>query len=293
MYAQNGRPKMSPLFLILAVITLALASFGYFRLFVDFADMPGWLAILAVGGLDISAVLLGKHALTVAEDGDSSAPWNAALLAITGLGAFAQFSHALLAGQPVTIGIVSAAFPIVTVLLFEGQLRRVYRLNGRATGRLSNPRATVDLMTWVLYRRLAMRATRLAVLDRGLDSDSALTIAERQLTIEHERTTRPPGRRTLRRTYAAELAGDAVTEVNGTDVLPHLPPPVRTPAVRPADNPDNPPDIRQRGDLARAVGEAIELVGTDPDAVINAVRWRYPDADRDTIRRTLARHRVG
>src|SRR4051812_6040707 len=280
MYAPNGRPKMSPLFLILAVITLALASFGYFRLFVDFADMPGWLAILAVGGLDISAVLLGKHALTVAEDGDSSAPWNAALLGITGLGAFAQFSHALLAGQPVTIGIVSAASPIVTVLLFEGQLRRVYRLNGRAAGRLSPPRATVDLMTWLLYRRLAMRATRLAVLDRGLDSDSALTIAERQLSIELAQTTRPRGRRTLRRTYAAELAGDAVTEIDGPDVPTHLPPPVRTPAGRPDDNPDNPPDIRQRGDLARAVGEATEVVGTDPDAVIAAVRWRYPDADR-------------
>jgi hypothetical protein len=311
---------MSPLFVILAGITLALASFGYFRLFVDFADMPAWLALFAVGGLDIAAVLIGKHALTVAADGDSSAPWNAALLLLTGLGAFAQFSHALLAGQPMTIGIVSAAFPIVTVLLFEGQLRRVYRLNGRLAGRLSGPRATMDLVTWLFFSKMALRATKLAVLDRGLDSDSALTIAERQLTVEQQLASLRPNRRTLRRTYAAELSDGQVVDL--TDSTPGLHVPIvrddRDSRAR-LDRDDDArarldrdvrdsregsdrdvrdddrilSDVRRRGDLARAVDAARGIVGDDFERVLAVVQIGLPEVSAESVRRTLNRRLTG
>lgn len=302
------RAKMSPLFLVLAGITLSLASWGYFRLFTDNAGMPHGLALLSVGGLDLAAVLLGKHALTVAEDGDSSAPWNAALLALTALGSYAQFEHARLAGDALAIGIVSAAFPVVTVLLFEGQLRRVYRLNGRAAGRLAGPRATIDLVTWLFFRRIALRATKLGVLDRGLDSDAAMLLAERQLEIAAENADQRPARRALRRTYAAELSDGSVIDLAGPDIEPdvrvHLPdngpdkpdnsPDVPDNGPDESDNgPDNVSDVRRRGDLARAVERAVEIVGDDFEPVLAVVRIAYPNVDPDSVRRTLNRRRTG
>ena len=271
----NHRAKMSPLFLVLAGITLALASWGYYDLFTRHAGMPAGLALFAVGGLDLAAVLIGKHALTVAEDGDSSAPWNAALLALTALGSFAQFEHATLNGDAVAIGIVSAAFPIVTVLLFEGQLRRVYRLNGRAAGRLAMPRATMDLITWLFYRRLALRATRLAVLDRGLDQDTALMLAERQLALEAAADARPTRRR-MRRTYAAELSGGALDELD-----------IHQPGGD--DEPDNGGGLRRRGEIAAAVRTARDTVGDNLPDVLRIVRTSHPDVSEETVRRTLNR----
>ena len=310
-----GRPGKSPLFFALAGITLALSSWGLFRLFTQHAGMPPFLAVVAVGGLDLAAVLIGKHALTVAEDGDSSAPWNLTLILLTGLGAYAQFESAALAGDARAIGIVSMAFPIVTVLLFEGQLRRSYRLNGRTAGRLNEPRATVDLVTWLLYPRLAFRATKLGVLDRGLDAGSALIVAERQLRIESEAATRRPPRRALRRTYRAELANGEVVDLAEPDSSPDVRT-IHVPAVR--TGPDTPhgtsetsddagpdvlsgpetsegdvPDVRRRGDLARAVERAVSVVGDDFPRVLEVVQIAYPDVEPESVRRTLNRRRTG
>jgi len=271
----NRGAKFSPLFFALAGITLALASWGYFDLFTRHAGMPPWLALFAVGGLDLAAVLIGKHALTVAQDGDSSAPWNAALLLLTALGSYAQFEHAALNGDAVAIGVVSAAFPIVTVGLFEGQLRRVYRLQGRAAGRLAQPRASMDLVTWLFYRRLAFRATQLAVLDRGLDQDTALMIAERQLVLEAEASQKPQRRR-MRRTYTAELEGG---ELEDLDI--HTPPG--------PDDEDNGGGLRRRGEIAAAVRTSVGRVGHNLEDVLTDVRTSYPDVERDTVRKTLAR----
>ena len=266
--------KFSPLFFALAGITLALASWGYFDLFTRHAGMPPWLALFAVGGLDLAAVLIGKHALTVAQDGDTSAPWNAALILLTALGSYAQFEHAALNGDAVAIGVVSAAFPIVTVALFEGQLRRVYRLQGRAAGRLAQPRATVDLVTWLFYRRLAFRATQLAVLDRGLDQDTALMIAERQLSLETQADNQPQRRR-MRRTYRAELEGGGLEELD-----------IHTPGDKDSDNGG---DVRRRGELAAAIRTAREKHGDNLPDVLEDVRTKFPDVQTDTVRRTLAR----
>lgn len=256
--------RANPLFFVLATITVSLSSWGLYRLFVDFAGMPGLLAVVSVGGLDLVAVLCGKQALTVAGDGDSSVPWTTSLLLFTALAAFAQFSHARLAGQPTVIGVTMAAFPVATVLLFEGQLRRHHRVRGRAAGRLAAPRATFDLSTWLLYRKLAMTATKLAVLDRDLDASTALVLAERQLAVDTETDT--PPRRTFRRTYD-HLTSDAAVEQPAIAV----------------------PSTRVRTGVAAAVRAARTTHGDDLDTVLAAVRTSLPDADRDTVRRTLAR----
>lgn len=270
----HHRPKPSPLFYALACVTLALSSWGLFRLFVDYAHMPPALAAVAVGGLDIVAVLCGKQALTVAADGDSSAPWNAALMLFTALGAFAQFAHARLAGDPTVIGITMAAFPVATVLLFEGQLRRSYRLSGRAAGRLAEPRATVDFVTWLFYPKVALAATKLAVLDRGLDSDTALALAERKV----ELAAQAPAvtRRKMRRSYGELLTGGRLKEIAPVTV---------------EDEPEDVPagDVRTRGVLSGAVKAAYAVHGDDLDAVLSTVRESVPDAKTDSVRRTLGR----
>lgn len=275
--SNRNRAKASPLFVALAVVTLALSSWGLYRLFHDFGQMPGWLAVLAVGGLDIVAVLCGKHALTVAADGDSSAPWNGALIVFTGLAAYAQFQHAELAHQPIVIGVTMAAFPVATVLLFEGQLRRAYRLNGRAAGRLAPPRATFDLIVWLLYPRQAMQATRFAVLDRGLDSDAALMLAEREMQRRAELEARKPARRRFQRSYGHLLSGGELRELEDGRTIE-------------ADEPDEPvTSVRSRGAIAAAVRTARDEHGDDVDKVLAAVRTTVPAADRDTVRRTLSR----
>lgn len=271
------RAKASPLFVALALVTLALSSWGAFHLLHDYGAMPAELAALAVGGLDIVAVLCGKHALTVAADGDSSAPWNAALMLFTGLAAFAQFERASLAGDPLIIGVTMGAFPIATVLLFEGQLRRAYRLNGRAAGRLAPPRATFDLIVWLLYPRQAMQATRFAVLDRGLDSDAALMLAEREMQRRAELEARKPERRRFRRSYAHLLSGGELRELEDGRTIE-------------ADEPDeSTPSVRTRGAISAAVRTAHAEHGDDLDKVLEVVRTIVPAADRDTVRRTMSR----
>jgi hypothetical protein len=267
-----NRTKASPLFYLLALITLALSSWGYFHLLTTYASTPAPLAIVAIGALDIAAVLFGKHALTVAEDGDSSAPWNAALLALVGVGAFAQYADAHLSAWPLAVGVILAALPIVTVLLFEGQLRRAYRLRGRAAGRLAPPRATFDLIVWLLYPRQAMQATRFAVLDRGLDSDSALMLAEREMQRRAELAALRPERRPFRRNYDHLLTTAE-----------------RGPAIQADVTDSSTPSVRTRGAITAAVRTARDEHGDDLDKVLEHVRTVAPDADRDTVRRTLGR----
>jgi len=282
--------KLSPVFLLLALITLALSSWGLYTL-ARLAGMPPELALLVVAGLDLAAVAFGKHALTVAADGDSSLPWNAGLLLLTGLGAYAQLAVHQLRGDPLAFGLVSMAFPVVTVALFEGQLRRRFRLQGRAAGRVPEPRATVDLMTWVFYRALAVRATKLAVLDRGLTPDEALMIAERQIAAEaREAATPAPRRRGLRRTYAVELADGAVETLDipaeRLDV-PRPPVPER-PDVRDEDDaPAN--ELPGRGAIARAVRAASGRHGDNLPDILADVRTIFPDVREDTVARTLRR----
>lgn len=281
------RARSHPLFVALALVTLTLSSWGGYRLLLDYGHAPAGLAALAVGGLDIVAVLCGKHALTVAADGDSSAPWNAALFLFTGLASFAQFERASLAGDPLIIGVTMGAFPVATVLLFEGQLRRAYRLNGRAAGRLAPPRATFDFIVWMLYPRQAMQATRFAVLDRGLDSDAALMLAERELQRRADMESARPPRRRFARTYAHLLSGQELRELEGGDAARTTAPDSPDEDRMTATEQDN--FVRLHGSVTAAVRAAHVKHGTDLNSVYTAVRATVPDADKETVRRTLAR----
>lgn len=273
--------KVSPYMIVMAAITAALSTWGLYGLATNFAHMPGLLAVLAVVGFDVFAIACGKQALDVARDGDSSAPWNALLVLFAVLAAVMQYGHAILAGWPPLVGVMMAAFPIATVALFEGTLRRAYRLNGRRTGNVAMPRATFDVMTWLLYPRLAFQAMRMSVLDRGLNADTALVLAEKVIALARAEAAQPP-RRIMSRSYA-HLTGDG-------DVI-------EAQAVRldtAADTEDavsgqSTEAVRMSGSVSAAVRDAVTVHGQDYEAVRAAVRVLVPGAKDDAIRKAFAR----
>src|SRR5438477_643047 len=132
----------------LGCITLVLSGWGIYGLVTRYGGMPPVLAVLAIAGLDLFALSAGKHAVDLARDGDSPALWNAITFLVGLVSAAAQYAHIVLSGSPAIVGLVCAMFPIATILLFEGTLRRAARLSGRTTGRVAPPRATFEFLQW-------------------------------------------------------------------------------------------------------------------------------------------------
>jgi hypothetical protein len=264
--------KFSWPMMILATITLVLSSWGLFELAHVYGSMPAALALVAVAGFDLTAIAAGNHAMTVARDGDSGGPWGLVVVAAAILSAILQFMHTRLAGQSWAVGVMMAAFPIATVLLFEGTLRRAHRLNGRLTGRVAQPRATFELLQWIVYPKATFWAFRASIADRSLGGNSAFVLGiEATTTVEPEFV--PPERREFERDYSA-LGGGRVRELTGSG---------------PADGPESAgsgPDTRT---LKALVEESLQVRGADLDAVRADVLKARPGADPDSIRRTFGK----
>lgn len=262
------RAKFSWPMVVLASITLLLSSWGLFELAHVYGGMPAALAVVAVAGFDLTAVAAGGHAMKVAEDGDSGGPWALVVVAAAVLSSVLQFMHTRLAGQSWAVGVMMAAFPIATVLLFEGTLRRAHRLNGRLTGRVAQPRATFELLQWIVYPRATFWAFRASIADRSLGGNSAFILGiEATATVEPEYT--PPERREFERDYS-EVGSGRVRELSGSV---------------PADAPESAgstPDVRT---LKTLVKESLQVRGADEDAVVADVLALRPDAKDATIRR--------
>jgi len=280
------KAKFSYPMVILAGITLVLSSFGLFELAHVYAATPAPLALLAVAGFDLTALAAGHHALRVARDGDSPGPWNALLVAAAGLSAVLQYVHTQLAGQPWAVGVMYAMFPIATVLLFEGTLRRAHRLNGRRTGRVAQPRATFELMQWLTYPRVTARAFKMGILDRSLSGDAAFKLALleltaddpddvpvaplRQVELDYSRTT--GNRAAITSGISADSAGGSGNDPADT-----------------AESAEIPPDPRPVSALVR---EFLQVRGADKagkDAVLEDVLKVKPGANPATVRRTIDR----
>jgi hypothetical protein len=278
--------KTNPVLIALTVFTIAMSSWGLFRLLVEYADAPPTLALIGVACADLVAVGFGWHALKVSEDGDSSGFWNVAMLAVTLLAAFIQFSHAQLEGWPIALGLFFGGLPIFTVLLFEGQLRRRAKIVGRETGRVAPPRATFEPVMWFLFFREIRLASRVAARDRSLGPDQALQIAEGMLAHREAKLRAEQIRPPAIRDYTAEIAW--------SQPVRELPPghSVATAVDSVATAPDT-AELRDHAEhkppVAPIVREAVEKVGADLDAVLAEVRVIRPDVERETVRRTLAR----
>lgn len=266
------RAKFSWPMVVLASITLLLSSWGLFELAHVYGQMPAAFAIVAVAGFDLTAVAAGGHAMKVAEDGDSGGPWALVVVAAAVLSSILQFMHTRLAGQSWAVGVMMAAFPIATVLLFEGTLRRAHRLNGRLSGRVAQPRATFELLQWIVYPRATFWAFRASIADRSLGGNSAFILGiEATATVEPEFT--PPDRREFERDYSA-VGGGRVRELAGPS---------------PDDAPESAgsgPDIRP---LTALVQESLQVRGADFESVKADVLKLRPAANPDTIRRTFGK----
>lgn len=290
MSTASTKGKTNPALIALTFATIAMSSWGLFRLLTVYAAAPSWLAAVGVACADLIAVGFGWHALAVAKDGDSSGGWNAMMLVVTLLASYIQFSHAQLEGWPLSLALFFAFLPIGTVLLFEGQLRRRAKLMGRETGRVAPPRAVFEPIMWLLFFREVRLATRFAARDRSLSPDQALQIAEGELAyadaIARAEQIRPPANRD----YTAQIAW--------SQPVRELPPGQSGPVT--GQDPDSPADTEELRDhaahrrpdrppISQLVRAAADKVGTDVDDVLAEVRIVRPDAERETVRRTLAR----
>ncbi len=282
----TNRPKYDPAMLALAVITLALSTWGLYRLAHGFGHVPTPLAVCAVAGFDLFAVAAGRHALRLATDRDSPGVWNLAVVGTAVASSGLQYETAHLFAEPVAVGLMFAVFPLATVALFEGTLRRAHRLAGRKSGQTSQPRASFELIHWVMYPRRTWGALRYAVLDRKVSADEAMQqgwlLAEEGLPVEQAPARQGPaldwadilsGRASM--PGARELpAGHAGEEDPGSPGMPgglHAVPPGRRPGI------------------AAAVRAAFADCGNDLPAVIGHVQASGVPAGHDSIRRELAR----
>lgn len=273
------KAKFSKPMIVLAGMTLVLSSYGLFELAYVYAATPAPLALLAVAGFDLTAIAAGSHALQLAKDGDSPGPWNALLVAAATLSAVLQYVHNQLAGHPWATGVMFAMFPVTTVALFEGTLRRAHRLNGRRTGRVAQPRATFELMQWLTYPRVTARAFRMGILDRSLSGDAAFKLATLELTPIDDAEEVIDQRRTVELDYSGTL-GTRAQITSGS----------------PADSPDVPaesagpaPDPRT---VTAVVQEFLQVRGVDDAgkaAAFGDVMAAKPDANPATVRRTIDR----
>lgn len=269
-----NKVRLSGAMIALAAITLALSSWGLFTLAHRFGGVPTWLALLAVAGLDLFAVAAGRHALVVAADGDSPAAWNAIVVFVALTSATLQFSSTRLEGRPWPVGVLMAMFPLATIALFEGTLRRAHRLEGRASGRVAPPRASFELMQWIMFPKATMEAFRLGVADRRLGGDAAFKLGLLATKVKAEVYT-PPARvevnmpyEDLVPGYPHVIAGQSAGSSAGPSAIESGPA----------------PDGRTLADLIR---ESMQVNGSDAEAIVSDVLAARPTAKPDTIRRTV------
>jgi hypothetical protein len=267
------KAKFSMPMIALAIITLTLSSYGLFRLAYDFGDVPAALAIMVIAAFDLFAVAAGAHAMTIARDGDSAGFWNLAVVGAAVLSAVLQYAHTQLAGQPWAVGVMMAMFPIATVSLFEGTLRRSYRLEGRATGRVAEPRASFELLQWFVCPRATWRAFRRGIIDRTIDADALFKMGYLEVTRMPE-TYQPPKRRQLDMSWDQIVPGMALTSGLHSGPTPEPP----------GESADPAPVPRSIRSLVR---ESVQVRGADAEAIIADVQAASPGAREDTIRREI------
>lgn len=172
----NSRVKASRLMVSLAAVTTVLGSYGLFRLLHHHGGMPKELAVAGVAGADLFCAAVAKHALRVAEDGDSAGPWNVVIVIFAAATAGLQYTGAHLDGHPPAVGVLMGMFPLATVLLWEGTLRRAYRVNGRRTGQVAQPRARINPLVMFVRWHAYWHGVKLTVLDPSLTAQDAVRL---------------------------------------------------------------------------------------------------------------------
>lgn len=175
-----GRTFRPNLFMfVLGALAVVVSAWGLYSALTA-AGAPGLIAVLAIAGFELFALGLGVHAVKVAQDGDSPAPFTAGLILIAIAGAFVQFSSALAEGKGWTVGVILAMMPIAAITLWAAELRRHFRLRGRAAGIVAAPAATFEPALWLFFRRATLAAKRMAWIDRTLGANDAFLLGMKE-----------------------------------------------------------------------------------------------------------------
>lgn len=269
------RTNYSKSMIVLGLATLALSSYGLFELAHTFGGVPVLFALLVVGGFDLFAIASGNHAMAIARDGDSAGPWNLAVIGAAVVSAVLQYMHTVLADQPWPIGVMMAMFPLATVLLFEGTLRRAHRLNGRETGRVAPPRASFELVQWLFFPRATFRAFRLGVADRSLGGDAAFKLGLIAQETERAPEYVEPPRRRIDLSYDRIIPGYP-QYVSGS-----------SPELESGQSGSTDGQTPERRSVKALVEENLQVTGSDDESVYDAVHAARPDVKEDTIRKAI------
>ena len=186
--------RLNPVLLALGTLAGIVGGWGLYTMMTEIGHAPGLIGVISIAILELFAVGLGIHAVKVARDGDSPFAFNAAITLIAVFAAVVQLVAAIVEGRGVLFGLVMAMAPVAAITLWVVEMRRYFRLRGRAAGTVAPPRRTIEPAMWVRFPRQAWTAKKFALIDRTLGCDDAM-----KLGILHGTPPRSPSRRSPRR----------------------------------------------------------------------------------------------
>jgi len=168
--------KLNPVMFLLGSLAAIVGGWGLFTMMTRIGGAPPFIGIITIAILELFAVGLGIHAVKVARDGDSPSPFNLGITLIAIVAAAVQFAAAIEEGKGVLFGTVMAMAPIAAITLWVLEVRRMFRLQGRAAGTVAQPAATIEPALWLRFFRQAWTAKKFALIDRSLGADDAMKL---------------------------------------------------------------------------------------------------------------------
>jgi hypothetical protein len=167
---------LNPVMLALGSLAAVVGGWGLYTMMTEIGHAPGFIGVISIAILELFAVGLGIHAVKVAQDGDSPFVFNLGITLIAVLAAAVQFASAVVEGKGVLFGVVMATAPIAAITLWVIEMRRFFRLRGRAAGTVAQPAATIEPALWLRFTRQAWVAKKYALIDRSLGADDAMKL---------------------------------------------------------------------------------------------------------------------
>jgi hypothetical protein len=168
--------KLNPIMLVLGSLAAIVGGWGLYTMMTRIGGAPPFIGIITIAILELFAVGLGIHAVKVARDGDSPFPFNLGITLIALVAAAVQFAAAIEEGKGVLFGTVMAMAPIAAITLWVVEVRRMFRLQGRAAGTVAQPAATIEPALWLRFFKQAWTAKTFALIDRSLGADDAMKL---------------------------------------------------------------------------------------------------------------------
>lgn len=266
--------KPNWLMITIAAAFLLPPAYAIFDLLVDLGGQPPLIGVLGAGGVDCLMVMFGLWALQLGEEGVATWPANLGMVALACVSITAQIWHAILKGQVLT-GVVLAALAVFGVLMIEGQLRRVHRINARRDHRIPMARPRPTLEQWIYFSRESAIATRLAVINPNTSADDVFQRAvEITTALDEPKPKQERGKLSL----GASLPGLRLPRALGS-----------------GSNPDSRPDESGpvteigswSGPVAALVSGMLAAGVTDDAAIVAGVLRINPEANPETIRRNV------